>query len=195
MTASRCFVLAVHMLRWDLFWLGPNKVTIFSSLLGLTASALSNLAAVRWPSQELLLPCGTQLHHELVNSQGALWFQSGHFSLLSMMLGLKNRQNRKRTGIRDENYPLCVLTGVVSGSKRWLTQQVLWHKMWVWVSSWGADICFWLLRVAFFTPKLNWSGSRAVRGWLLLFMVCLLLIRCRISTLKRENDDNTMFFS
>lgn len=79
MTAGRCLVLAVHMRRWDLFWLGPNKVTIFRSLLGLTASALSNLAAVCRPSQELLLPCGTQLHHELVNSLGARWSQSGRF--------------------------------------------------------------------------------------------------------------------
>lgn len=116
------------MRHWDLFWLASNKVTIFRSLLDLTASVLYNLAAVHQPSKEPQLPCGTQLHNML----GAVIFgpSCGGCSCCCRCLSPPSqRRNRKRRKLAsDENYPLCTLTGAVHG-KWWLAQWPPWQEM------------------------------------------------------------------
>lgn len=164
MTAGRSFILTVHMWHRDLFWFGPNKATIFRSLLGLTASA-----AMHQPSQEPQLPCGTQLHNILgtVISQSAFWSES--CSCYCCFGPLPHRhvkeQNRKRRELASE-MPTCwqVLFTAANGN----SHGELRERVWVVLISWGGDICYRLLIVTFFTPKPNLSSSPAVMGYLCL---------------------------
>lgn len=145
-------MLTVFMRYWDLFWLVSNKVTIFRSLLDLTASVLYNLTAVHQPSKEPQLPCGTQLHNML----GAVIFgqSCGGGCCCRCLSPPSQRRNRKRRKLASErriilSVPWQVLfmaNGDSQSDLRWV-DSLRWRHM--------------LLAVAFFTPKLNLSFNHA----------------------------------